>query len=355
METDDTENVSQDQEIAKPPENIWLAGAFAVTSLIGVALYAGLLIRAVVIDGDLVRALGGLLFASLAAYAATSSRRPPAGIVTLLVLTAISSSLAVSGFNSWDEIVVAQRTQRTAELASRHRSDLKSTGQAIELPIESPLPPRPSVPSPPPKQSSVPSSAKAKSEEPGLMAALVREWSERQMQQATAHDSAVNRLGLDAVWEPENLLSPARLQEGRRKMIAYQALASQMEQEHDAEMKLQNRKILSLAGTRYQGEFKQRMESSRSDVKGIILLQRAFAVTSIELLDFLDLQVRQQTAAFQDGMFEFANQADQERYDFLIQRLEDQETQIANLQSRMLQQIPSSSPGSHPGPAAIRR
>lgn len=352
METDNTGNASRDQETAEPTENIWLGGAFAVTSLIGVALYAGLLIRAVVMAGDIARAFGGLLFSSLAAYAATSSRRPPAGIATLVVLTAISSTLAITGFNSWDEIVIARRT---AELASRHPNDVKSTDQAVELPIESPLAIRPSVPLPQSKISPVPVSTKAKSGEPGVVATLVREWSGRQMQQATAHDSAVNRLEIDAVWEPENLLTPARLQEGRRKMTAYQALTSQMEQEYDAEIKLQNRKVLSLAGASYLGEFKQRMASGRNDVKGIFLLQRAFAVTSIELLDFLEQQVRQQTAAFQDGMFEFASQADQERYDFLIQRLEDQETQIANLQSRLRQQIHSSSAGSLPGPDPIPR
>ncbi|MCX7149467.1 MAG: hypothetical protein NTY05_08665 [Rhodocyclales bacterium] len=336
METGNAENVSQDQQIAGPPENIWLAGAFAVTSLIGVALYAGLLIRAVVIDGDIARALGGLLLSSLAAYAATTGRRPPAGIATLVVLTAISSSIAIAGFNSWDELVVAQRM---AGLAPQHPNDVKLTDQAVELPIESPSASAPSVQSPPPTKSSNSATSNSRNMEPGFMAALVRQLSERQIQKATAHDSAVNRLGLDAVWEPENLLSPARLQEGRRKMTDYQALTSQMEKEHDAEIKRQNEKILSLAGARYLGEFKQRMASGRNDVKGIVLLQRAFAVTSIELLDFLDQQIRQQTSAFQDGMFEFANQADQDRYDFLIKQLEDQETRIADLQSRSIRRL----------------
>jgi len=351
LETGNAENISQDQRIASPPENMWLAGAFVVTSLIGVALYAGLLIRVVVIDGDMTRALGGLMFSSLAAYAATSGRRPPAGVATLIVLTAISSSIAMTGFISWDELVVARRV---AEQAPRHPDEIKLTGQAIGLPIESPIGALPSGQSLPPTKSSIPATSNSKSEDPGLMAALIREWSEGQIQKATAHDSAVNRLGLDAIWEPENLLSPAKLKEDRRKMAAYLALTSRMEQEYDAEIKRRNKKILSLAGTRDLSEFKRQMASSQNDVRDIFRLQTDFAITSIELIEFFDQQVRRQTSVFRDGMFEFANQVDQDRYDFLIGQLEDQETQIANLQGRILQQIHSSSAWPVSGSASSR-
>lgn len=326
-------NVSHNQPIARPHENKWLARAFAATSLVGFALYAGLLIRAVVIDGDIAYAFGGLLIPSVVAYAAISKHRAPTKTVTLVVATAFSSLIAIVGFDSWNEIVAAHKL---AEVAQQHLNDVKLLPQESSTPVESSASAQTSRQLPPLTVSPLPPRSLSKSEKLEFFTTLMRESSERQMRIAKVRLAELNQLGLEAIWEPANLLSATGIRNGQRKIAAYQALVSKMEADYEAEVKWQDEKVLSVAGQKSLGEFRQGRADNQNDTKNIYQLQRASAGTSSELLSFFDQHVKQQTVAFQDRQFMFANRSDLERFQFLTRQLEDQEKQIADLQRSSL-------------------
>lgn len=329
VDTVAAENVSHNQPIAKQLKNRWLARAFAAASLVGFALYAGLLIRAVVIDGNIAYALGGLLVPSVVAYAAISKRRAPTKTIALVAATTISSLIAITGFDSWNEIVA---TNKLTAVAQQHLNDAKLLTQESNTSTESSASAHPSGQLPPPTISPLPSRSLSKSEMLEFMTTLIRESSERQMRKTKAHLIELNQLGLDAIWEPANLLSATGIRDGQRKITAYRALVVKMEADYNAEVKWQDEKVLSVAGPKSLDEFRQGRAANQNDSKNIFQLQLASTVTSSELLSFFDQHVKQQSVTFQDGQFTFANQSDLERFHFLIQQLGDQEKQIADSQ-----------------------
>ena len=324
-----TEYATSNQTIARQLENKWLARAFATMSLVGFALYSGLLIRAVVIDGNIAYAIGGLLIPSIFAYAAISRRRAPTKTGILIAATTISTLIAIAGFHSWNEIVA---TNKLAEVAQQHLNATKLLTQESNIPMGSSTSSYPSGQSSAPTISPLPPRSLSKSEELEFMTRLMQESAERQMQKTKAHLAELNQLGLEAIWEPANLLSATGIKDGQRKVAAYRALIGKMEADYDAEIKWQDEKVLSVAGPKFLDEFRQGRAANQNDTKNIYNLQRASAVTSSELLSFFDQQVKQKTVTFQDGQFTFANQSDLERFQLLTQKLGSQEKEVADLQ-----------------------
>lgn len=72
-----TENLYHNQAAFYQSENKWLSRLFTATSLVCFALFAGLLIHAIVSDGDIAYALGSLLVPSVVVYAALSKGQSP--------------------------------------------------------------------------------------------------------------------------------------------------------------------------------------------------------------------------------------------------------------------------------------
>lgn len=330
VDTVASENVSHNQPIAGQLGNKWLTRAFAATSLVGLALYAGLLIRAVIIDGNIAYALGGLLVPSIAAYAAISTRRTPTKTITLVAATTISSLIAIVGFHSWNEIIA---TNKLAVVAQQHLNDVRSLTQESNTLTTSSESDHPSEQLPPPATSPLPPGSLSKNERLEFMTTLMRESSARQMIKAKERSDELNQLGLETIWEPANLLSASGIRDGQRKIAAYKMLIGKAEEDYNAEVKWQDDKVLSVAGPKYLEEFRQ-----GRDANGPLgfRIQLASVITSSELLSFFDQQVKQQTVTFQDGQFTFANQSDVERFNLLIQQLGDQEKEIAEFQRNSL-------------------
>ncbi|MDP3009009.1 MAG: hypothetical protein Q8N30_08065 [Methylococcales bacterium] len=249
VDTVAAKNISYNQPIAKQLKNKWLTKVFVAMSLVGFTLYAGLLIRAVVIDGDIARALGGLLIPSIVAYAALSKHCTPSKTITLVTATTISSLIAIAGLNSWNEIVA---TNKLAEVAQQHLNDAKLLTQESTTPTESSALAHPSGQLQP-TISPIPPRSLSKSEELEFMTTLIQESSERQMQKAKEYLTELNQLGLEAIWEPANLLSATGIKDGQRKIAAYQVLVSKMEADYDTEVKWQDEKVLSIAGSKTLG------------------------------------------------------------------------------------------------------
>lgn len=328
-----SENVSHTQPIARQLENKWLARAFAATSLVGLALYAGLLIRAVVIDSNIAYALGGLLVPSIVAYAAISTRRAPTKTITLVAATTISSLIAIVGFHSWNEIIA---TNKLAVVAQQHLNDVRSLTQESKTLTASSASDHLFEQLPPPATYPLPPGSLSKNERLEFMTTLMQESSARQMLKAKERSDELNQLGLETIWEPANLLSASGIRDGQRKIAAYEMLIGKAEEDYNAEVKWQDEKVFSVAGPKYLEDFRQGRAANGNDTKSIFEIQLASAITSSELLSFFDQQVKQQTVTFQDGQFTFANQSDLERFNFLIQLLGDQEKEIAELQRNSL-------------------
>jgi hypothetical protein len=323
VDTAIVENDSHSQSIPRQHENKWLARAFTVTSLVGFVLYAGLLIRAVVIGGNFYYALGALFVPAAIAFPAISKNRAPTNTIILLVAIAISSLISIGGFQSWNEIIAANKL---AEVAQQHLNDVKLLTQESNTLMV------PSTSTSPTEELSPRSLSESEILE--FLTKLMQESSDRQIQKGNERLAEYNQLGLEAIWEPANLLSATGIKDGQRRIAAYQELLSKMEADYDAEINWQDEKVLSVAGQDGLKEFRQGRASNQNDTKNIYRLQRASTATYNELLSFFYEQVKQNTVSFQDGQFTFTNQIDAERFNQLAQQAADQEKNIADLQTK---------------------
>ena len=312
----------------------WLYGGFVVTSLVGLALYVGLVIRSVITNGNVAYAAGATLIPALIAYAAISNRESHGKNRNLGLVAGIVISLAIcgGGVNTWNNIITAQVI---AEVAQKHLDESKRfleqsgnpTSTTVSGNTDKPIA-QPTTPTP--------SRSLTKSEQLEFFSIFMGEVTERQARRHRAYREELARINLDAMWEPSNLFSVQGLRQNQQKIAAYMELIDVMQNDYYGEIKLQDDRVLSAAGPAILNDVRQGRASNNDDTLALYALERGNMDNAKRLFSFLENQLRQGTAAFQDGQPLFASESDVETYNSLINRVTTTQKQIEELQKKSI-------------------
>lgn len=314
----------------KTTGNRWLYGGFVVASFVGVALYAGLLIRAFATEGSVAYAIGAMLIPSLIAYAAIRTGKAPGENKNLGFVVGIVISLAICGsaVSTWNNIVTAQGI---AEVAQKHLDESKRLHEQSGSPTSTTISGNTDRPLPQPATPSANRSL-SKSEQLEFFRVFYAEATERQARLDRSQMEAVGRINLDAMWEPSNLFSLKGLRENRQKVATYVELIGKMRSDYDNEIKWQDERVLSGAGTAVLEEFRQGRAKSVSNTFALFALEDRNMANVKRLFSFLEAQLKNGTGGYQDGQPVFASQSDIETYNFLMSQITDNQKKLEVLQ-----------------------